>query len=76
MGVVGAESHPEQRFVLVLGQRCFMPAAAWTSTASTCEGRRGHSHWLLLVPKEVGAEPALRWQSRVALTFHPGKLFI
>lgn len=39
MGIVGAQSHLEQRFVLILGQRCFMPAAAWTSTASTCEGR-------------------------------------
>lgn len=59
MGIVGAESHPEQRFVFILGQKFFTPAAAWTSTVSTCEGRRDHSHQVLLIPKEVGAEPAV-----------------
>lgn len=59
VGTVGAESDPEQRFMLILGQKCFTPAAAQTSTASSCEGRRGHSPWVLLVPKEVGAEPTV-----------------
>lgn len=64
MSTVGTESDPEQRFVIILGQKCFALAAAQTSTASSCEGRRGHSHWVLLVPKEVGAEPAVGLQSR------------
>lgn len=51
MGIAGAESDPEQRFLLILGQKCFTPAAARTSTASTHEGTTGHSHWVLLVPQ-------------------------
>lgn len=58
MRIAGAESDPEQRFLLTLGQKCFTPAAAQTSTASTREGRTGHSHWVLLVPQEGGADPA------------------
>lgn len=59
MGVAGAEPDPEQRFLLILGQKCFTPAAAQASTASTREGGTDHSPWVLLVLQEVGAEAAV-----------------